>query len=324
MIMRYFEPRNITVRYNQNPDGTITKPVEDGKLIKPPYCLVTDSFSEPHASKPEFQQVLIPHFNGPSDTSTITVGEMISRTIEETFSEASPRDKLDDVLLRADAQTWKRKLNYMPEETARLAGATFAVAKINKQSISVQCTGDAFALVERHDGSIFFSKNQVLRHDRRMNRLISEEMQRAAKNLGWNSTSLPHANEDALEKIRNEMWNQFCPVLREARGKAINNRNVAEGYGALNGESRPPRSILWQWEEYFTYEIKRILLFTDGFIPWTLLGRISHSLLGKIILEMYDNLGVDGILSMTRAVERATAHTSYISHAEATIIAMDI
>jgi len=249
---------------------------------------------------------------------------MISRTIEETFAEASPRDRLNDILLRADEQSWRRKLNYMPAETARLAGATFAVAKIDERHIEVQCTGDAFALVECHDGHIFFSKNQVLRHDRKMNRLMAEEMQSAAKEFGWSATSLPHANEDALEQIRKEMWNRFCPVLREARGKAINNRETAEGYGALNGESRPPRSILWQIEEYLTYEVKRILLFTDGFIPWPLLGRIKHDLLGRIILEMYDSQGVDGILATTRAVEKATAHTSYITYAEATVIAIDL
>ena len=305
----FFEPKNITALYSR---GSDEGPIEDGKVVHSPYYVVVDAFSEPHA--PKYPQTLIPQFDGPD----ITVGEMISRTIEDTFHTAPSQEKLENILCRADKKTWNTKLKHMLPEIARLAGATFAAAKIDEQQVEIICAGDAFALVQQRNGNIFFSKNQVLLHDRRMHRFISGIMEKVAKERG---IKLEQTDGTALKSIRAEMWNRFCPILREARGEAINNPDVSQGYGALNGELARPR--LWEETSYLTKDIKCIFLFTDGFIHWSLLGRMKHTTLAKFILEMYQTDGVDGILRMTRALERATA-TSHISYAEATVIALDL
>ncbi|MDI6602623.1 MAG: hypothetical protein QME57_00690 [Patescibacteria group bacterium] len=298
--------KEVTTIYSQ---GT-AKRKEDGHMIRYPfYYIVIDGFSEP--SSPNHPQNFI---------DGLTLGEVTTRLIEEIFQNASPEMHLRDVLLKANQAIWQKKLDAgIPEEIGRLSGATFAATKIGKKETEILAAGDTFALVRLKDGKVFITENQVHAHDTFMNSEISRLMQEIAQE--WN-IKLENIEEEKLNKVRDEMWNRFYPILLKERGRVINNSESPEGYGALNGE--PGIERMWQRLAFPTYEIDIILLFTDGFIGWEFLKNIESSQLGIFIVELYQRIGVEGILHLTRTIETIRASESYITHAEAAVIEVQL
>lgn len=270
-----------------------------------PFAMVADGFSEPNSSiQPQR------FFHG------LSLGQLVVAEIQETFGAACPEDDLETVLLKANQRVLMREESLgIPREIARIAGATIAAVKIGKGLTEIIVTGDAFALVIFNSGNALLTENQVKDHDTEMHEIIARLMRDVAQEMG-----IQNPTEQELMPIRKEMWNRFCPILREARGRAIN-ADVPGGYGAINGD---PRSAQF-WKHYYfvTSRIQSMVIFTDGLVNWKMLETTAHNQIANLLRRLYLRGGLSEILNETWHADLPEARRMHITHAEATAIPFD-
>lgn len=273
------------------PEGIIP---EDGFVFSPPFFLgVSDGVSGLYM--PDKGPVL---FGGKSG------GRMVSDVISKTFlTAASKEDSLEEFIIRANEEVRgiQESLGFYEEShTDLLAGATFAIAKLgNENGIEIIQCGDAFAVVETHEGKVLATRNQTFQHDTEARKIIAELMRKHGEN-------------------RREMWRQFGPILSQMRLRNVNRKTEA-GYGLLNGQSSfkdfCQRIVVPQ------DQVHLVLLFTDGLIYYP--DSKNETLLAQKVLSLYWQGGLGAILEETRKKEAAEKEVSHVDHAEATAIAIE-
>ncbi|OGZ19259.1 MAG: hypothetical protein A2Z68_02295 [Candidatus Nealsonbacteria bacterium RBG_13_38_11] len=286
---------------------------EDGAATYGTLSFVIDTFSEPWSEK--YPHVLI---------DDLSLGEYTARFAEFFLG--------PNLYLLRDESIWKlfSALNKaafqakidkgIPKEIIRVSGASFAAANIKYDNTELLAAGDAFIAGELKNGGIFITKDQVHLHTMAMRKKIARLMEEVATEWGLRLDSI--TNEQVIEDVRKEMWNRFVHPLKIAREKVMNNPEVPSGYPTLNGDAQGER--MWQRYLFRTADIKRLLLFTDGFIAWELLKQMTSQQLGIFIIELYKKSGINGILALTRSFETATSRRSHTKHAEATTTSIEL
>ncbi|MDD5145570.1 MAG: hypothetical protein PHF44_01890 [Candidatus Pacebacteria bacterium] len=292
-----------------------SKRKEDGWVVtKENIFGVFDAFSEP---------------NSPDHPLLIKEGESLGeinvRTIEKSITEESQGDsvsqtkQLSDIIECANTSVWtvKNVVFSVPREISRLAGASAALVKPDEKLTETITIGDCFLLVSFKNGKPYFSKNQVKKHDKMMHAEISRLKYQIAKEWKINPKK---TSQSENKKINDEMWNRFRPFLEKARTEAINNPDLLSGYASLNGD--PNLVKMWRINNFNTEDIHKIILFSDGLIPWNLLKNMETNTLGKYIIEMEKRIGLMGIAQSTRSYEEASGFENYVSQHEITAMVL--
>lgn len=265
---------------------------EDGFVFSPPFFLgVTDGVSGLYM--PDQGPIL---FNGKSG------GRMVSDVIAKTFLNARKGDSLGRVLFKATKEVCEIQEVlgfYRKSHTDLLAGATFAIARLDEKEIDIIQCGDAFAVVETREGEVMAIRNQVFQHDTEAREIIAELMKK-------------HGED------RTKMWHEFGPILSQMRLQNVN-KKTETGFGLLNGQSASKE--LWQRIVIPREEAKLLLLFTDGLIYYPDSG--DEQFLAKKVLSLYRQGDLRSILEETRKKESTEKEMSHIDHAEATAIAIE-
>lgn len=291
-------------------DQGSSKHHEDGTILSHPFYGVLDGVSEPYS--PSHPPRI---FNG-----GMSGGAFVSRIVERQFARMSPLFSAHQAVLEANKAVWrKQRRRGVALDGGQLAGASFAVIKIDGDWIHVVQGCDAFVLWAMKDGSIGMTETQNKASEIFLNNKVVEIMREIA---GERSLDLEVVDDETRDGIRAEMWNRFYPILVETRSKYVNNPRLLGGYGLLNGQTELER----KWSDLLLprSKVDTILLFTDGMVPWW--GSLEGLTLGEIagqVFATYRAGGLAGLLARARGMEVTTRAISYMDAAEATAIAIE-
>jgi len=279
---------------------------EDGLVANERLFGVLDGVSAPHSPK-----------HPPKLFDGLTGGEMVVRLAEDFLSfliKVLPQiPPLRQFIIKLNELIDEKQKNLNVGERA---GAVFAFALIKKDEVEIVQTGDCFAIIEKKDGEIVVSPNQVRHHDEAMNKEINSLMHEISQEKF--KQPLETLSEKRLNEVKGEMWNRFCPILIEARRQDNNNPRSPRGFGILNGDPRLNEMI---WERKFPLsDVSTILLFTDGMVPWKKMEKISDEEVARHALTEFHRGGLARFLLSARETEKKTI--SYISRAEASAVAI--
>lgn len=113
---------------------------------------------------------------------------------------------------------------------------------------------------------------------------------------------------------RQKMWQEFYQPLSGLRLRD-NNKKTKTGFAILNGQ--PSLKNCWQKIEIPIKNLKFLLLFSDGFVPFK-----KEVDLAKETVKFYEKGGLNYILQKKREFEKKTEKESYRVFDEATAIAI--
>lgn len=282
---------------------------EDGMVAGRRIFGVFDGVSAPFAGSPKL-------FDG------LSGGELFVRFVENSFGAC---DASDDGLM-ADMEYVQSELADMLEgvnldvlDAGQTPGTTFAVAKIFDDIIEVVQGGDCFALVVFKDDKIEITKNHVRLHDTEMNVIILRTQREVAQELF--GIELEDATSEQRGKIRGEMWKRFRDLLSEARRQDVNNPDSPRCYPLLNG-SLAVIDLLY-FHVFRKEEVKIILLFSDGMVPWNAMKGMSDEEVAARVYADYKEGGLTHLLRIARGIEKKVEAVNYTDSAEATAIAIE-
>jgi serine/threonine protein phosphatase PrpC len=257
---------------------------EDGHFMRLPFIGVADGISGIYHPNDE-----------PMEFAGRSGGQMAVDYLVEALFQGPIEAELEQMIKLANEKV--RKLNnhhgIKIQESDRLAGAVFAIAKIKQSMIHIVQTGDCFALWIDKNEAITITRNQFFPYEVKHLRKIKELMEK-------------HGGD------RNKMWREFMPFLAKSRKEHVN-----EDYGVLNGQS-----ALFDHCQQFAITIPQLLILgTDGLIPCPN-SRMELSL-DKEIVSLYRQGGLKAILQAAREKEEKKKYESHVDHVEATGIAIE-
>jgi len=298
---------------------------EDGLFIAGPLFGVLDGVSAPFSPKHRPKKFL----------GGLSGGEMIVRVVETFVSTvtlshygeilclapmALPEQPLVKEISAANAAVRQaQKSNGVDvDDVGGLAGATFAITKVGNEVEIIQ-GGDCFALWETKKGDVTITKNQVRRHDTEMNDTILRLQREVASELY--SINLEEATVEQRNKIRGKMWTRFCPILKAARQEDVNNPKSSRCYALLNGQ--PEVTRVWFYRTLPRKNLRTLILFTDGMVPWQAIKGMSDEEIAGRVLADYREGGLPHLLRVARGIEKRVEAVNYTDSAEATAISIE-
>ncbi|MBI2098816.1 hypothetical protein HYT45_00160 [Candidatus Uhrbacteria bacterium] len=251
-------------------------------------------------------------------------GEFVSRIVERQFARMSPYFTAYQAVLEANKAVWrKQRRQGATLDGGQLAGASFAVAKVAADWVTIIQGCDAFALWVMKDGSISMTEAQNEASETFLENKVVELMQEVASEWGLDLEAIDDATRN---KIRAEMWDRFYPTLIKVRREYVNNPSLRDGYALLNGQ--PEIEMKWFNLNLPRSEVKTLLLFTDGMVPWW--GSLKGLTSEEVAWQVYETYhaggltgGLTGLLARARRIEEKSRATSYMDAAEATAIALE-
>lgn len=283
---------------------------EDGLFVCEPFFGVLDGVSAPYspAHPPEI-------FNG-----GMSGGEMVSRVVEKQFAKIKSLRSLQEAVLLASRDVARKQLRQkVPFDGGKLAGASFAITKITSDRIEIIQGCDAFALWVMKDGSVGIAEAQNERSETFLNDKVVELMREVASERGFDLEAI---DDETRSEVRAEMWDRFYPILLETRREYVNNPSFRDSYGLLNGQ--PELEHKWCHMGFPRREVRTLLLFTDGMVPWWgSLEGLPIEEVARMVHETYSEGGLVGLFARARGIEEKSRATSYIDTAEATAIAIE-
>lgn len=190
----------------------------------------------------------------------------------------------------SEANIWHSGSEFLPS-------ATFAVAKIDKQKVEILQGGDTLAVWQMKDGTIGGIPNLIFDYEERQTSMIAKLMEKHQGN-------------------RQKMWEEFRPFLAEDRRKNI---NASKGFAIINGQ--PWFVDFLQEFKFSRNEIKRLILFSDGLIPFEFTRNATA--MASAIIALYKNGGLSYILEETRRIAKKEKDLSHEDYPEATAIAIE-
>ena len=267
-------------------DKGTAEEIEDGLLINPPFFGVIDGTSEPN------------HFIGKGlSFEGMSSGEMVRKIILDAFYNAKSNESLEKVLLRANGKI--RNLWYECKISLNrsdlIAGAVFVFIKIDSKKVKILQGGDCLSLWLNTSGKIGIAKNQTYLHELEAQKMIAQLMKK-------------HKGD------RQKMWQEFYQPLSKLRLRDTNKRTKT-GFAILNGQ--PSLKNCWQKIEIPIKNLKLLLLFSDGFVPFKKVVDMA-----KETVKFYKKGGLNYILQKKRRFEKKTEKISYRVFDEATAIAI--
>ena len=218
-------------------------------------------------------------------------GEEIKDIILRIFYNSSKKESLENVLIMANnavAELHRRK-GISLQDQGELGGATFVFADVSSEIIRIIQGGDCIALIKTLDNVILHTKNQAFEHEKWGHRTLFPQLLRL---FGDPKTA----------------WQAYLPFLKERRKKDFNAK-IAVLNGRLNLGIAQKLVILRR-------KVKYLLLFTDGFLPFSKIAKIK-----KQITQDFEEGGLRQILENTRKIQRKRTFT-HIKFPEASAIAI--
>lgn len=185
--------------------------------------------------------------------------------------------------------------DYNLEDSGLLPGACFAIIHLRKKEIDIIQGGDCLAVWEKKDGEKSGTKNQVFDYEKDIKEEIIKLMEKHARD-------------------RIKARQDFISFLAERRRKNFNKE-----FAIFNGQQSFKEH--WQRITLKKEEIKRMILFTDGFVDYSWTEDPDD--LAKRLTEYYKTSGLSGILSKTREANHANRFLSFEDYPEATAIAVE-
>lgn len=267
---------------------------EDICIARYPFYGIVDGFSEPHS---HLKPALL--FNGMSG------GEMIAEISWNVFNDVSPHLSPKEIVPLINILIEKilnKQQGITVSNAGAIPGASFILAKISEKKVELVQAGDCLAVWQLGSGEIGFTKNQAYAHVNRNLRIINKILDRNGNN--WD-----------------EMWVEFSPILSQRRQKDINNPKSANGYAVLNGQ--PDMTKCWQAQEIPVQTLRRMILFSDGFIHYHDTSDEKIAGLAESLLFYSQKLELAEMLAIKRIKEAKDAKTSFIAYDEASVILLE-
>lgn len=258
---------------------------EDSAAMRLPFIALADGTSG----------VYLPT-DGPKMYGNRSGGQIASQSLIDTINEASPHDTIEDVLAIAIAKCRQHFGNEPPEV---VGGATGVVLKLDESNLKIAQWGDAYIIIERADGSIFISEDQVRPHDIEMRNKIRELM-------------------DKHNGDRSKMWEEFRPYLLQMRAKRVNSEDD-KSYGMLNHQDEFLKKVRMNSFSAF----RQILVATDGLFPFDELEN-SESFAKNLIERLNSGTTLRELLEARKNVSLKESSRSHITVPEATGILIKV
>jgi serine/threonine protein phosphatase PrpC len=262
--------------------------IEDGAILNHPFFGVIDCFSAPYVGKPQ----LFENLSG---------GEVIKQIVLETFYSASPQESLETVTLRANARIaeFHSKMKIPLERADLLNGACFALAKIEKEKVTILQGGDCLVFwITSHLASVIVDNN-IPEYERE----TSENIKEILRKYGGD---------------REKLWKEYLPILSRLRREKFNKE-----FAIFNGQEEV--KSCWQEKEIPIKNLRYLILLTDGLMPfWDLLieGSLSQEKVLIRLVKIFLSSGLKGLLKEVREKEEKRKKELHIDHQEATAIAI--
>lgn len=285
---------------------------EDGFVVQYPFYAVVDGVSANYC--PEHPQQV---FHG------LTGGAMVARVFQETFYTTSSDLSLPACVNKVNHEVgrWQAQQGLSLESPEDLAGCVFAAAKIGeaREIINILYVGDSAAIWELNDGTIGITPNQVRGHDAVLVAEFKRIFRAIADDHGVN---IETDGASTLSWVRAQTWDRYCAFSRAERHKNVNHRKSLNGYGVLNGS--PDFGAMYHRKLLPLAQMKRLLLCTDGMVPWGTVNHGEEIKLAETLLSLYRKDGLPALLRNARFLEKEGARTSHTTGAtEATAIAIE-
>lgn len=115
---------------------------------------------------------------------------------------------------------------------------------------------------------------------------------------------------------RQKTWEEFRPLLVKDRRRNI---NISNGFSTINGQ--PWFEDLVQEFSLPRKDTKRLIIFSDGFIPFEVTE--DPIAMATFIFALYENGGLNQVLKRTREYAEETKKSSHEDYPEATAIAIE-
>lgn len=204
-------------------------------------------------------------------------------------------------------------------DAGELAGATFAIANIGDINIEIAQGGDSFALWEFRDGLVGITRNQNKKQSAELYN-ITKELRRE---VAWEMFGITpkEATKEQREKIRDEVWDRYYSVLKDARRRDANNSQSPGCYAFLNGQ--PEIHEVMQKFSFPQKILKTLILFTDGAVPWEVMENSTDDEIASEVLGRYKKGGLPYLLAYARSIEKEIEAENHIDAAEFTAIALE-
>ena len=283
----------VRVLYHQG-----TAPRQEDQIIFCPPCLfaVADGTSSVYVHGEE--QKL---FGG------LTGGQLASRAVLKAFASAASTKSLEKIIERARRELKKNidSSGLDINDSASLPSASFIAVRIfvdprtSKSRVEILQAGDCLAVWELASGIRHATPNKVFNYDRGLKAIIADLMKKHNQN-------------------RIEMWRKFVPILAERRRDAFNKKQG--GFAVLNGQESG-FSELCVKNSFPTETLRRLIIFTDGFVPFELTR--SPQELSRSVLSLYKKGGLPAVLEKTRDEEKRKLAISHENFSEATAVAIE-
>lgn len=276
----------IKILYDQ---GTARFP-EDGMIFQPPcFFGATDGVSGAHLPN-EIPKLFLGR----------TGGQFASHVLSQSFSKANQKESLKYILRKANTiiHDASEMCGLDLQESGLLPSAAFVAARISAHKIHIIQGGDSLAVWQMKNGTIGGTPNLAFSHVGELLRIIAELMKKHKGN-------------------RQEMWEEFCPILIKKRRAEINTKQG--GFALLNGQ--PEFEDFWQRFTFSRKEMALLILFSDGFVPfeWT---ENELALAGETF-RLYKKGKLWSVLKATRKIAEQEKSSSHEDYAEATAIAIE-
>lgn len=322
---------------------------EDRPLVSPNILALFDGVSAPYSGSPP----LFNRVTGAKDSSGQTGGACIADLATETLSEINSEKSIKSVVseLNSKVADWQilsleRMKDTLPNEQylkrknfssgvgQYTPGVVGAVAKIGPGNIHVLQWGDTHVFGRYSDGKLVYTKSQVVSHDLEQTKKIEELMNKHLPKIlkdpalikavvdekTWNEYNANPTEQDKariiLTATRAYMWRDYAPYMAERRGYRVNNTEITDGYGFLNGEKSFEGKV-----KNLTIQrtgLTDLVLATDGLFP--LEDTQDPLQLCRKFFSQYDFGGIQAVQRYACEQAEAKSQTSHASYPEGTAI----
>jgi hypothetical protein len=228
-------------------------------------------------------------------------GQLASAVISHAFASVSEGESLTGILRAATTMLRGicKKNGLSMEQSELLPSASFVVARVTKEYVSLIQGGDSLAVWQLRNGTIGATPNRVFSFEEYLLHNFARLMKK-------------HRGD------RQKAWQDFRPTLKKMRRDCFN--TARGGFAILNGQFE--FEDYWQEFKFRRNEISTLILFSDGLVPfeWT---KVVDKLAEKVTKLYQGTEGLQRVLKATRKIAGKKRHQSHEDYPEATAVAIE-